>query len=283
MKKYFIAAPSQWPILASVSLFLVLTGFINIIHNNWIGHYFLAFGLLLLVYMLFGWFSTVIDESIEGLHSAQMDRTYRWGMAWFIASEIAFFGALFFSRWVAIPILGGDEGSAATHTLLWPDFQAIWPLLKNPNTQLFPGPESAMPAWGIPAVNTLLLLSSAVTVTFAHWGLKKNQRRQLNAGLILTIILGLSFLCLQVYEYHEAYTHLGLTLKSGIYGTTFFMLTGFHGAHVTVGLIMLSVILVRCLKGHFNAKHQFGFEAVSWYWHFVDVVWLFLFVFVYWL
>ncbi len=140
-----------------------------------------------------------------------------------------------------------------------------------------------MHAWGIPAINTLILLSSGVTVTWAHWGLKKNDRTQLILGLMATVALGFLFLVLQAYEYHHAYTELNLTLHSGIYGTTFFMLTGFHGLHVTLGATMLLVILMRSLKGHFTADHHFAFEAVAWYWHFVDVVWLGLFVFVYWL
>lgn len=288
-KVYFLPEPSHWPILGSISLFLILVGIINIIHDNWYGHYLLTFGVLLFIYMLHGWFSTVINESLKGLHNPQMDRSYRWGMFWFIASEVAFFGAffgtLFYSRVFSVPTLGGlgMGGSQETHALLWPQFKAMWPLFNNPNPTQFPGPHEVMPAWGIPALNTLILLSSAASVTWAHWGLNKNNRWQLNTGVMITIGLGITFLCMQAFEYHEAYTQLGLTLSSGIYGTTFFMLTGFHAAHVTVGLTMLSVILIRCFKGHFRPLHQFGFEAVSWYWHFVDVVWLFLFVLVYWL
>lgn len=286
-KNYFIPQPSRWPIMGTCGLFLMLVGIINIIHTNWYGNYFLAFGMILFVYMLFGWFSAVINESLDGLHSKQMERTYRWGMLWFISSEAAFFGAffgtLFYARMFSVPTLGGTIGDHETHLVLWPHFEALWPLLKNPNPQLFHGPLEVMAPWGIAAINTLILLSSAVAVTWAHWGLQKNRRWQLNAGVMLTIFLGVIFLCLQAYEYTNAYTHMGLTLASGIYGTTFFMLTGFHALHVTLGLTMLTVILVRCLKGHFEVGHEFGFEAVSWYWHFVDVVWLFLFIFVYWL
>lgn len=282
-KSYFIASPSHWPILGSISLFLLLVGAINILHDNWYGPYLVLVGFLLFGYMLYGWFSTVIDESIRGLHSQQMDRTYRWGMAWFIASEVSFFGifffALFYARFIAVPTLGSGD----TQFLLWPKFIATWPLFKNPNPELFVGPKEVIKAWGIPVVNTLLLLSSAATVTWAHWSLKKNERRKLNLGLILTILLGVIFLGLQAYEYAESYTHFNLTLASGIYGTTFFMLTGFHALHVTLGLCMLTIILIRCFKGHFLPEHHFAFEAVSWYWHFVDFVWLFLFVFVYWL
>lgn len=287
IRRYFIPAPSQWPILGSLSLFFILVGVINILHTNWYGHYLLAGGLILLIFMLQGWFSVVIHESTLGLHSKQMDRTYRWGMVWFIASEVAFFsaffGVLFYARIISVPTLGGIVGSGETHKLLWPGFQSVWPLLTNPNPTLFKGPHEVISTWGIPALNTFILLSSAVAVTWAHWALEKNNRQLLNLGLMITIVLGLLFVSLQAYEYHEAYSHMQLTLSSGIYGTTFFMLTGFHALHVTLGLIMLMVIFIRCLKGHFQPEHQFGFEAVSWYWHFVDVIWLFLFVFVYWL
>ena len=136
---------------------------------------------------------------------------------------------------------------------------------------------------GLPLVNTIILLTSGATITWAHWGLIKNNRKQLVVGMALTVALGIAFLACQALEYHEAYTEMGLTLGSGAYGATFFMLTGFHGFHVTLGTIMLIVILLRCMKGHFTPEHHFGFEGVAWYWHFVDVVWLGLFIFVYWL
>jgi cytochrome c oxidase subunit 3 len=288
IRRYFIPHHTKWPIIGSISLFFVLTGLINILHHNWFGHYFLAFGAALLIYMLFGWFSAVVDENLEGLHSPQMERTYRWGMFWFITSEAAFFGiffgALFYARLFIIPLLGGAQGlDDQTHLQLWPQFKAAWPLLVNPNPTLFPSPKGIIPAWGVPAINTLILLSSAVAITWAHWGLQKKRRKQLLIGTTITILLGISFLIIQAFEYHEAYTKLQLTLASGIYGATFFMLTGFHALHVTVGLIILLVILIRCFKGHFQPENQFGFEAASWYWHFVDVIWLFLFILVYWL
>ena len=186
----------------------------------------------------------------------------------------AFFGALFYARVLSVPWLGDLE-----QKLLWPDFNAQWPTAGPAATDPF----TTMGAWGIPALNTLLLLSSGVTVTWAHWALKANNRGQLILGLILTVALGVTFLGFQAYEYIHAYTDLNLRLTSGIYGSTFFMLTGFHGFHVTVGAIMLTVILFRCIAGHFKPDHHFAFEAVSWYWHFVDVVWLLLFVLVYWL
>lgn len=286
-KHYFLPQPSRWPLMGSVGLFCLALSVAHFVHGNVIAHYLFFSGALLLTYMMFGWFSTVIDEGMAGLYNRQMDRTYRWGMAWFIVSEIAFFGlffgALFYARTFSVPVLGGLLKPLATHTLLWPQFEAAWPLLKTPDPTKFPGPNEVISAFGIPALNTFLLLSSAAVLTWAHWCLKENKRIQLNIGVAVTIFLGASFLCIQAFEYHEAYTQLNLKLSSGIYGTTFFMLTGFHAAHVTIGLTMLTVILIRCLKGHFNPEHHFAFEAVSWYWHFVDVVWLFLFIFVYWL
>lgn len=294
---YFIADPSFWPIIGSCGLFCTVIGLVQTLHKSAIGPFLMVAGIMILITTMFGWFGRVINESLNGLHSAQMDKTYRWGMLWFIVSEVAlffvFFLALFYTRLFGITELGGDPFSfvkslymykgGATHQYLWPEFKAVWPLLTNPNPQLFKGPEGVIPTWGIPAINTLLLLSSAVTVTWAHWGFKKGNRKQIIIGLILTIILGLIFESCQAHEYIEAYTELNLTLASGIYGTTFFTLTGLHALHVSMGIIMLTIILIRCLKGHFLPEHHFAFEAVSWYWHFVDVVWLFLFVFVYWL
>jgi cytochrome c oxidase subunit 3 len=140
-----------------------------------------------------------------------------------------------------------------------------------------------MGAWGLPALNTLILLTSGATVTWAHWGLLKNNRSQLIWGLALTVLLGVLFIMFQAIEYSHAYSELNLKLTTGAYGSTFFLLTGFHGFHVTIGTIMLTVILFRSVAGHFKPEHHFGFEGVAWYWHFVDVVWLGLFIFVYWL
>jgi cytochrome c oxidase subunit 3 len=165
--------------------------------------------------------------------------------------------------------------------MLWPNFQYTWPLLNPPDPKRFPGPKEVINPWHLPLINTIFLVSSSVTVTVAHHALKKGHRGALKIWLAITILLGLSFLTLQAVEYREAYHELGLTLGSGIYGATFFMLTGFHGAHVTIGTIILFVMLMRIMRGHFDAEHQFGFEAASWYWHFVDVVWIGLFVFVY--
>ncbi|MBI2790570.1 MAG: cytochrome c oxidase subunit 3 [Gammaproteobacteria bacterium] len=281
---YYVPAQSHWPITGSIGLGCFMVGLANWIHGNAAGHYFFFLGSLIIAYMMFGWFRDVIRESHQGLYSKQMDRSFRWGMAWFIFSEVmffaAFFGALFYARHLAVPWLGGEGERGSSH-LLWPNFQAVWPLLNNPDPQLFSDPKEVISPWGIPLLNTALLLSSGGTITVAHWGLVKNKRALLIIGLFLTIALGITFLGFQAYEYYHAYHELNLKMSSGIYGSTFFMLTGFHGAHVTIGTIMLIAILGRCLKGHFTPEHHFGFEAVAWYWHFVDVVWLFLFVFVY--
>lgn len=283
---YYIPKPSHWPLVGSIGLTTMLVGAASWLHADWYGPYIFTIGLFILLFMMFGWFGQVIYESEKGLYDLQVDRSFRWAMSWFIFSEVcffgAFFGALFFSRYWTVPMMGG-EMHPITHYTLWPDFQASWPLLNNPDNRTFAGAHEAMGAWGLAAINTLILLTSGVTITWAHWALKYNKRRQLDIGLMLTIGLGVIFLCLQAYEYHEAYTEMNLTLDAGIYGTTFFMLTGFHGLHVTIGTIMLIVILIRSLKGHFTPERHFAFEAAAWYWHFVDVVWLFLFIFVYWL
>ena len=285
---YYIPEESYWPIIGSVGLFTLFWGAAQWLHNAWYGPYLFFVGALIVVFMLFGWFSEVIGENQKGLYNKQVDRTYRWAMSWFIFSEVCFFfiffAALFYARFWSVPSMGGEiEHHLVTHYLLWPEFKSVWPLLMNPDNVVFPGAENTVDTWHLPALNTLILLMSGVTITWAHWALKKNARAQLILGMFLTVALGVLFLYLQALEYKEAYHHLDLTLDAGIYGTTFFMLTGFHGAHVTLGTIMLIVILGRCMKGHFTAENHFAFEGVAWYWHFVDVVWLFLFIFVYWL
>ena len=288
--RYYVPHSSPWPIIGSVALAVTAYGAVNFIHQStekvgaegsW-GQPVFFIGLAMVAFMMFGWFGTVIRESIRGMNSELMDRTYRQGMGWFIVSEImffaAFFGALFYARIISVPWLAGAGNNLETHVLLWPDFADIWPLFMTPGGTA----TEAMEAWGLPFINTVILVTSSVTVTFAHWALKKNQRILLPIWLAITVALGTIFLTLQVIEYRDAYTELGLTMGSGIYGSTFFLLTGFHGAHVTMGTIMLAVMLLRSLRGHFSADNHFAFEAVSWYWHFVDVVWLFLFTFVYW-
>ena len=279
---YYLPEPSYWPIVGSVGMFTMLGGFANFLHGGtWV---IPVVGAAIIVFMLFGWFGTVISESQAGKYNSQVDMSFRWGMGWFIFSEVmffaAFFGTLFYARMWAVPWLGGASNNVMTPELLWSGFEAVWPT-NGPGA--VGGEYTPMGAWGIPAINTLILLSSGVTVTWAHWGLKKGDRTQLILGLMATVALGFLFLGLQAYEYIHAYNELNLTLGSGIYGTTFYMLTGFHGLHVTLGASMLIIIMVRSMKGHFTNENHFAFEAVAWYWHFVDVVWLGLFVFVYWL
>jgi cytochrome c oxidase subunit 3 len=278
---YYLPAPSYWPIVGSVALTLMALGATFTI-NGHSGGWMLWAGLGVLTVMLFGWFGTVIRESEGGKHNKQVDLSFRWAMSWFIFSEVmffaAFFGALFYMRVLSVPWLAAPD----TVEQIWNGYTAAWPTA-GPGLTADGLKFTPMEAWGIPAINTLLLLTSGATVTWAHWGLKKNSRSQLILGLAMTVALGITFLCLQVYEYHHAYSEMGLTLGAGAYGATFFMLTGFHGFHVTVGTLMLIVILGRSIKGHFTAEHHFGFEGVAWYWHFVDVVWLGLFIFVYWL
>ena len=288
---YFIPEPRRWPIVGTLALFVAFIGG-GMVLNGYIGsgQYVLALGILAIIYLFYGWFKDVIDESIAGKYNEQVDISFRWGMAWFIFSEVmffaAFFGALFYTRVLSIPWLGLEE--SVSNQFLWPDFQAVWPLLTTPDMTIA-GLESkyiaikeVIPAWDIPAWNTAILLTSGATVTFAHWALKKGNRSALCWWLAATVLLGIIFVYLQVAEYGHAYHELDLTLKSGVYGSTFFMLTGFHGFHVTMGATMLAVILVRSMLGHFSEHNHFAFEAVAWYWHFVDVVWLGLFVFVYW-
>ena len=288
--RYYVPHSSVWPIIGSVALFLTAFGAASLIHQSTAkvadeGHFgapIFYIGLAMLAFMMFGWFGTVIRESLQGLVSGQLDRSYRMGMLWFIVSEVmffaAFFGALFYARIVSVPWLAGAGGKLETHLILWPDFADTWPLFMTPGGTA----AAAMKAWGLPFINTVILVSSSGTITVAHWALKRNHRLGLKLWLGVTIALGISFVTLQALEYLHAYRELGLGLGSGIYGSTFFMLTGFHGAHVTLGATMLTIMMLRILRGHFTPENHFAFQATSWYWHFVDVIWLFLFTFVYW-
>jgi cytochrome c oxidase subunit 3 len=275
---YYVPNPSHWMIFGSAALFFMATGAASWFNGWQPGRWIVLLGLAILVFMMVRWFGDVISESEGGKYGRWEDVSFRWGMSWFIFSEVmffaAFFGALYYARQLALPDLGSLDNK-----LIWPDFSPHWPSA-GPD---FKDPFTPMAAWGIPAINTLLLLSSGVTVTIAHWALKENKRAQLILFMFLTIGLGVTFLALQAFEYSHAYSELNLRLTTGIYGSTFFMLTGFHGFHVTLGAIMLTTILVRCIRGHFKPQQHFAFEAVAWYWHFVDVVWLGLFIFVYWL
>ncbi len=276
---YFIPAPAQWPMVGMIAMILVTFGAAMVVNYNPVGWWPLALGFATLIYMMFGWFTMVSRESERGVFNGQVDVSFRWGMGWFIFSEVmffaSFFGALFYARVITLPLLGDFD-----HKLLWPDFNAVWP---------HSGPGGIVdaftkigPLW-LPTVNTALLLSSGVTLTISHHALRANHRSRAALWLAITVLLGLSFISVQAYEYIHAYSALNLKLSSGIFGSTFFMLTGFHGFHVMVGAIMLTVVLARLLSGHFKPDHHFAFEAAAWYWHFVDVVWVGLYIVVYWL
>jgi cytochrome c oxidase subunit 3 len=285
--KYYVPHSSPWPIIASASFFTLLLGVICLL-NDWLPAWAMLPGFVLVVLMFIGWFSTVIGENQAGQYNLAVDRSFRMGMMWFIFSEVmffaAFFGALFYARSLSVPWLGGEGTKVMGNELLHPMFENAWPT--NGPAKLGPrddGSFEIIPAFGLPALNTIILLLSGVTVTIAHHALRAGNRAVLNIFLFLTFALGFLFVYLQATEYAHAYHELGLTMGTGIYGSTFFMLTGFHGFHVTLGAIMLVCIWLRTMSGHFTPQRHFAFEAVAWYWHFVDVVWLGLFIFVYWI
>lgn len=283
-EKYYVPHGSPWPIVGSISLFTTVSGVALWLNHVTAGPWIMTAGLLLLILMFAGWFGAVIGESEDRLYNQAVDRSFRMGMMWFIFSEVmffaAFFGALFYARQFSVPWLGGEGVKVFTKILLWQNFETSWPTNGPADVG---GDFEVIPAFGLPAINTAILLTSGVTLTIAHHALKAGNRKILGLFLALTFLLGFLFIGLQAEEYIHAYKELNLTLGSGVYGSTFFLLTGFHGFHVTVGAIMLTVIWFRCLKGHFTPTNHFAFEGVAWYWHFVDVVWLGLFIFVYWL
>ena len=276
--RYYVPAPSHWPLTGSVALLLLGMGAAFWMNSLGAGPWLVLAGFAVLLLMMVGWFGNVIGESESHKYSPQVDASFRWGMSWFIFSEVmffgAFFGALFYVRAISVPDLGSLESK-----LVWPDYTPAWPTVGPYFREKF----TPMGAFGIPLINTIILLTSGATLTAAHHGLKLGHRGQLKLWLFLTIVLGFTFLGFQAFEYYHAYHEYNLKLSTGVYGSTFFMLTGFHGAHVTIGAIMLSVMLGRSIAGHFDKHHHFAFEAAAWYWHFVDVVWLLLFVLVYWL
>jgi cytochrome c oxidase subunit 3 len=275
---YFVPGPSKWPVLAGASLLVTMIGASGWVNGfGWAPFVNIA-GILALLVVLYKWFGDAIAESERGLYSARIDVSYRWSMSWFIFSEVmffaGFFGALFYARTITMPWLADID-----HKILWPDFAAQWGNTPGGTIESF----TKMGPFPIPTINTALLLTSGVTLTIAHHALRAGHRSKTAFWLFATIVLGAVFMGFQAYEYAHAYHELNLKLTSGIYGSTFFMLTGFHGFHVTMGAIMLAVVLVRVMKGHFTPEHHFAFEGAAWYWHFVDVVWLGLYVVVYWL
>ena len=281
---YYVPHGSQWPAVGSVGLLFLMVGVSSWLNGADPGFYVMLVGLAVIVFMVTGWFAEVIGESQRGLYNDQVDKSFRQGMFWFIFSEVmvfaAVFGALFYARNMSIPWLGGDSNNFFTNLILWTGYESTWPTNGPANIG---GEYQTMGPIGLPLINTALLLTSSVTVTIAHHALLAGKRAQLATFLAATFILGFIFVGLQAYEYVHAYQDLNLRLTSGIYGSTFFMLTGFHGMHVTIGAIMLTTIFFRVVRGHFTPQKHFAFEAVAWYWHFVDVVWIGLYVFVYWL
>ncbi|GGX37482.1 cytochrome c oxidase subunit 3 [Undibacterium squillarum] len=276
---YFVPGPSRWPVLAGLSLLLTMIGasaWVN--HVSW-GSYVNIAGVMLTVIVMYNWFGDAISESESGKYSARIDVSYRWSMSWFIFSEVmffaAFFGALFYARSISMPWLADID-----HKLLWPDFSGQW---GNAGPAGTVDAFTTMGPFPIPTINTALLLTSGVTLTISHHALRAGQRGKTAFWLFATIALGAVFIGFQAYEYIHAYHELNLKLTSGIYGSTFFMLTGFHGFHVTLGAIMLGVVWFRVMKGHFTPEQHFAFEGAAWYWHFVDVVWLGLYIVVYWM
>jgi len=286
---YFVPTQSKLPIYTAFALFLTVFGAGKMFNAMSKGvdsnaEYIIFAGFLFLAFILYQWFAAIIEENQAGLAGPQLNKSYVWGMGWFIFSEVmfffAFFGALFYIRNYVGPWIGG-EGDKGVTNMLYEGFQYTWPMLSNPDNTVFHPPHEVVNWKHLPLINTVLLMTSSVTLTFAHHALRAKDRKKQNIWMAITISLGLLFLFFQVEEYIEAYSHLGLTLESGIYGSTFFMLTGFHGAHVSIGTFMLIVQFIRGMKGHFAPEDHFGFEATAWYWHFVDVVWVCLFIFVY--
>jgi cytochrome c oxidase subunit 3 len=281
---YYVPHGSHWPIVGSVGLLCLMVGVSNWLNGADVGFDIMLVGVAIIATMMIGWFGTVISESQGGLYNEQVDKSFRMGMFWFIFSEVmffaAFFGALFYARNMSVPWLGGASNNFFTNLLLWPNYESTWPT-NGPGD--VGGSFEAMEPFGLPLINTAILLTSSVTVTIAHHSLIAGKRGTLTVFLAATFLLGFTFVYLQAHEYIYAYEHMNLKLTTGIYGSTFFMLTGFHGMHVTIGAIMLTIIWLRVVKGHFTPDKHFAFEAVAWYWHFVDVVWIALYVFVYWM
>jgi cytochrome c oxidase subunit III len=281
---YFVPPPSGFPAMASLGLFFVIFGAAQWVNGAGWGAYSLMLGVAIWLGTLYLWFGQAIRESESGLYSDRIDISFRWSMSWFIFSEVmffaAFFGALYWVRLHALPNLGSIDNS-----LLWPDFKAVWPSSSPGATGAPAGmvePFSVIGPWPLPTVNTALLLTSGITLTIAHHALLAGHRAKTVLWMWITVALGITFLIVQGYEYTHAYSDLNLKLSSGAFGSTFFMLTGFHGFHVFVGMLMLTFITLRLMKGHFTPKRHFGFEGAAWYWHFVDVVWLGLYLVVYW-
>jgi cytochrome c oxidase subunit III len=261
---YHLVDPSPWPAVGGASAFILAIGAVNWMHGgNWL---IMALGFALVFYTMFMWWRDVIREAHAGDHTPVVSLHLRYGMIMFIASEVMFFVAWFWAFFDAS--LFTDEAIQASRVAVT---GGVWP----------PAGTKIFDPWHLPLVNTLILLTSGTTVTWAHHALLNNDRQGLKWGLIATVALGALFTSVQAYEYAHAQFAFSREGEGNIYGSTFFMATGFHGFHVLIGTIFLLVCLFRAMKGHFTPQQHFGFEAAAWYWHFVDVVWLFLFSCIY--
>ncbi|MGE4125654.1 MAG: cytochrome c oxidase subunit 3 [Pusillimonas sp.] len=276
---YYVPADSAHPVRASIALLIILISASLWINSFSFAPYLFAAGILMLFVVLWGWFGDAIRESEAGLNSQRVDHSYRWSMAWFIFSEVMFFAAFFGALWYVREVTTPWLASIDHQNMLWPNFTAAWPNFGPAGiVEEF---QTVGPFW-LPTINTALLLTSGLTLTISHHALRAGQRGKTAFWLAATVILGFIFVACQAYEYIHAYNDLNLKFNSGAYGSLFYMLTGFHGFHVILGATMLLVIFFRVMKGHFTAENHFGFEGAAWYWHFVDVVWLGLYLFIYW-
>ncbi len=263
---YHLVNPSPWPVVGAVSAFVLAVGAVNWMHGASWGMAVTLLGLLGVLYTMFMWWRDVIIESKQGDHTPVVQLHLRYGMLLFIASEVMFFVAWFWAFFDA-SLFPGDSQQFAREAATG----GVWP----------PKGVEVFDPWHLPLLNTLILLTSGTTVTWAHHALLHNDRKGLIWGLSLTIALGVLFSIVQFYEYEHATFAFSRENGGNIYGSTFFMATGFHGFHVIVGTIFLAVCLFRAMRGDFTPEKHFGFEAAAWYWHFVDVVWLFLFACIY--
>jgi len=262
---YHLVAPSPWPAVGAVSAFLAASGGIAWMHHMFAAApYVFGVGVIGIAYTMIGWWTDVAREATyEGYHTRIVQISHRYGMILFIASEVMFFVAWFWA-YFDVALFPTDVHQVERAQLIG----GVWP----PK-----GIETFNP-WHLPLLNTLILLTSGTTVTWAHHALLHDDRKGLKLGLLLTIALGISFTCIQAFEYF----HAPFGFRDNIYSSTYFMATGFHGFHVFVGTTFLLVCLFRAMAGQFKPRQHFGFEAAAWYWHFVDVVWLFLFFCIYW-
>jgi cytochrome c oxidase subunit III len=276
VRTYYLPEPSPWPIFGAVALLAMAIGAAGWVNHASEGPYVVGGGVVLLAVMLIGWFGTVIREGNSRLFNGQVDTSFHLGMAWFIFTEAmvfaTLFAALFYLRLYSVPDLASGESAS-----LWPGFRATWPTA-GPQ---FSGSFTRLAAWGVPAINTVVLLSSGAMVSLASSAIARGNLTRFKLQLALVIVLGVAFLCLQASEYHRAFTQLNLNFSTGVYGATFFILTGLHGVHVAIGAVFLAIVLARTFGGQITREHHFAFTAGSWYWHFVGVAWVVLFVLVY--